>query len=119
MSQSRSNTPAWLMIPTVKSIRSKCPSQKKGLPLNMMESSSKSWNTSAIVSPATRARSISAWTPARSAQGEESRFTWSEYYPLAGVDNFAELGYKTLDKVPLERRNEFFAITLASKEVQL
>jgi len=53
------------------------------------------------------------------AQGEETRFMWSEYYPRAGVDNFAELGEKTLDKVPLERRNEFFTITLASKEMQL
>jgi hypothetical protein len=44
---------------------------------------------------------------------------WSEYYPRAGVDNFAEFGSKTLDKVPLERRNEFFTITLASKEVQI
>jgi hypothetical protein len=53
------------------------------------------------------------------AQREETRFMWSEYYPRAGVDNFAEFGSKTLDKVPLERRNEFFTITLASKEMQL
>ncbi len=53
------------------------------------------------------------------AQREETRFMWSEYYPRAGIDNFAEFGEKTLDKVPLERRNEFFTITLASKEVKI
>lgn len=52
------------------------------------------------------------------AQRDETRFMWREYYPRAGIDNFAEFGDKTLDKVPMERHDEFFTIVLASKEVQ-
>ena len=52
------------------------------------------------------------------AQEAETTYLWSEYYPRAGIDNFAEYGSKTLDKVPLERRDEFFTITLKSNEVK-
>lgn len=47
-----------------------------------------------------------------------TKFFWSEYYPRAGVDNFSEFGSKTLDNVPLEKREKFFTITLSSREVQ-
>ena len=53
------------------------------------------------------------------AQQAETTYLWSEYYPRARIDNFREYGSKTLDDVPLARRDEFFTITLKSSEVKL
>lgn len=56
-----------------------------------------------------------------SIQGQRSQETylWKDRYPREeGYDNFPEFGEETLDKVPIDERDEFFAITLTSREVQ-
>jgi len=47
------------------------------------------------------------------------KYFWKERYPREeGYENFPEFGSKTLDKVPFDRRDEYFTVTLVSTEVQ-
>ena len=52
-------------------------------------------------------------------QRSVTTYFWKERYPREeGYDNFAEFGDATLDSVPLDKRHEFFTITLTSREVK-
>lgn len=52
-------------------------------------------------------------------QKSVTTYFWKERYPREeGYDNFAEFGDETLDSVPLDKRHEFFTITLTSREVK-
>lgn len=53
------------------------------------------------------------------AQKPVVKYFWKKRYPREeGYENFPEFGSKTLDKVPFDRRGEYFTVTLASTEVQ-
>ena len=51
------------------------------------------------------------------AGGQEPRYFWSGSYPRAKMDAFRDLGDASLDKVPADKRDEFFSITLSAKEI--
>jgi len=51
------------------------------------------------------------------AGAQETRYFWSGYYPRAKMDAFRDLGDASLDKVPADKRDEFFSITLSAKEI--
>lgn len=52
-------------------------------------------------------------------QKSVTTYFWKERYPREeGYDNFAEFGDETLDSVPMDKRHEFFTITLTSQEVK-
>lgn len=52
-------------------------------------------------------------------QRSQETYFWKDRYPREeGYDNFPEFGEGALDKVPIDERDEFFAITLTSREVQ-
>ena len=44
---------------------------------------------------------------------------WKGYYPRANSDDFSDNGQEDLSAVPIEKRNEFFQVTLYAHEVQL
>ncbi|MGH6752360.1 MAG: hypothetical protein ACREO0_16040 [Pseudoxanthomonas sp.] len=52
-------------------------------------------------------------------QKSETRFFWKERYPREeGYDNFPEFGDESLERVPNDKRNEFFTIVITSKDAQ-
>ncbi len=48
------------------------------------------------------------------AGSNEKLFYWNGYYPNAEIDNYAEFGIPSLDKVPEAQRSEFFEIELSA-----
>lgn len=53
------------------------------------------------------------------AQESQPKYFWKERYPrVTGYDRFPDFGDETLDPVPVDKRGEFFTITLTSREVQ-
>ncbi len=48
------------------------------------------------------------------AGSNEKLFYWNGYYPNAEIDNYAEFGNASLDKVPEAQRSEFFEIELSA-----
>ena len=48
------------------------------------------------------------------AGSNEKLFYWNGYYPNAEIDNYAEFGIASLDKVPEAQRSEFFEIELSA-----
>ncbi len=51
------------------------------------------------------------------AGGQETRYFWSGYYPRAKMDAFRDLGDADMEKVPADKRGEFFSMTLSAKEI--
>lgn len=52
-------------------------------------------------------------------QRSQETYLWKDRYPREeGYGNFAEFGEETLDEVPIDERDQFFAIALTSREVQ-
>ncbi len=53
------------------------------------------------------------------AQESVTRYFWKERYPREeGYENFPELGSETLENVSSDKRDEYFSITMAPKEMQ-
>lgn len=51
------------------------------------------------------------------AQGTQIRYFWSGFYPRAKMDAFRDFGVADLDKVPADKRGEFFSVTLSAQQV--
>jgi hypothetical protein len=72
---------------------------------------------------ATGAKDETMFQPDITAEEIESKqtakwFHWKGYYPRSEHGDFVDYGHKVLDRVPSERRGEFFAVILTATELK-